>query len=159
MMKWKLALSKWPWFLISVLIVLCDQLTKYWAFQTLIPFTPKAILPMLNLTLAFNTGAAFSFLSGTGNWGSWFFMAFSALMSIALAVWMFTLEKTARLQLIALSLILGGAVGNLIDRILVGHVIDFIELYIGKYHWPVFNVADSAICVGAVLLFFSMRSA
>jgi signal peptidase II len=158
MNKGMLALSKWPWFLVSVLVVLCDQLTKYEAFQRLIPYSPKAIWPMLNLTLAFNTGAAFSFLSGTGSWGTWFFTVFSALMSFAIAIWMFSLPKTARLQLIALSLILGGAVGNLIDRVLLGHVIDFVDFYIGNYHWPVFNLADSAICIGAVVLFFSWKS-
>ena len=156
MNKWMTALSKWPWFLISMLVILFDQVTKCWALQMLIPYQPKAIWPMLNLTLAFNTGAAFSFLSSAGNWAVWFFTGFSAVMSIFIAVWMQRLPRTERLQLVALSLILGGAVGNLIDRILLGHVIDFIDVYFGNYHWPAFNLADSAICIGALLMLVSL---
>lgn len=156
MKKWMMALSNWPWFAISMLVILFDQVTKYWAFQTLIPYQSKAIWPMLNLTLAFNTGAAFSFLSSRGDWAVWFFTSFSAVMSIIIAVWMLRLPRTARLQLVALSLILGGAVGNLIDRILLGHVIDFIDVYFGNYHWPAFNLADSAICMGALLMLLTL---
>ena len=144
--------NKWAFYILSLLIILLDQATKYVAFNNLTPYQPEAIFPMLNLTLAFNTGAAFSFLSSTGDWHRWFFASFSALMSLVIIVWMYKTPRTARLQLLALSLILGGALGNLVDRILLGHVIDFIDVYYANYHWPAFNLADSAICVGALLL-------
>lgn len=149
-------MKKWPWFVLSVVVILLDQVSKYWAFKTLIPYQPEAMLPMVNLTLAYNTGAAFSFLSGTGDWHRWFFTGFSALMSLVLMIWIIRIPQTARLQLSALSLILAGALGNLIDRMLLGHVIDFIDVYYTHYHWPVFNLADSAICVGAILLLIDM---
>ena len=113
-------------------------------------------MPMVNFTLAFNTGAAFSFLSGTGDWHRWLFTGFSAVMSVAIFVWIIRLPSTARMQAAGLSLILAGAVGNLMDRILLGHVIDFIDVYYSHYHWPAFNIADSAICVGAFLLILDM---
>ena len=147
---------KWLFFVVSLLVILLDQATKYWAFKSLTPYQPETILPMLNLTLAFNTGAAFSFLSSTGDWHRWFFASFSGLMSIAIIVWMRQSPTTARLQLMALSLILGGAIGNLVDRILLGHVIDFIDVYYANYHWPAFNIADSAICIGALLLLIDL---
>lgn len=145
-------MRKLPWFLFSLVVILLDQASKYWALKTLIPYQPEAVMPMVNFTLAYNTGAAFSFLSGTGDWHRWFFTGFSALMSCALAIWIIRVPTSARLQLVAISLILAGAVGNLIDRIVLGHVIDFIDVYYTHYHWPVFNLADSAICLGAVLL-------
>ena len=149
-------MKKWPWFIFGVVVILLDQASKYWVLQTLIPYEPEAMFPMVNFTLAFNTGAAFSFLSGTGDWHRWLFTGFSAVMSIVLMVWIIRLPKTAYLQLLALSLILGGALGNLVDRIFLGHVIDFIDVYYTHYHWPAFNLADSAICVGAFLLLIDM---
>lgn len=149
-------MKKWPLFLFSVVVILLDQSTKYWAFRTLIPYQPEAVLPMVNLMLAYNTGAAFSFLSGTGDWHRWLFTGFSAVMSLVISVWMIRLPQSARLQLVGLSLILAGAVGNLVDRLLLGHVIDFIDVYYAHYHWPAFNLADSAICVGAFLLLVDM---
>lgn len=136
----------------AILIVVLDQLSKYWAYATLIPYQPVTVMPMVNLTLAFNTGAAFSFLSQAGEWHRWFFVAFSSIVSLVLIIWLIKAPTKERLQLASLSFILGGAVGNLLDRILVGHVIDFIDLYYKNYHWPIFNLADVAICTGAVLL-------
>lgn len=147
--------GKYGWFLVSLLVILFDQVSKYAALKTLTAYHPKAIMPMLNLTLAFNTGAAFSFLSDAGLFGAYFFAIFSGLMSIAITVWMIRLPSKDYLSLCSLSFILGGALGNLIDRVLLGHVIDFIECYVGNYHWPVFNLADSAICIGALLLLVS----
>lgn len=149
-------MKKWYGFSICLVVILLDQISKYWVLKNLIAYQPLKIIPMLNLTLAYNTGSAFSFLSNSGDWHRWFFTGFSSLMSIVLMVWMIRLPTRATLQLIGLSLILGGAVGNLIDRVLLGHVIDFIDVYYQTHHWPVFNIADSAICVGAVLLFFSL---
>ncbi len=151
-------MKKWGWFLISLLIILIDQGSKYWAAQTLVPYQPNPLLPCLNFTLAFNTGAAFSFLSGAGGWHRWFFAGFSLIMSTVLVVWIARLPKTARLQSLALACILGGAVGNLIDRMVLGYVIDFIELYYQNHHWPVFNVADMAICLGAFLLLIDITT-
>lgn len=145
-------MKKWGWFAATLLVICLDQATKYWASLDLTPYQPVAIFPMFNFTLAFNTGAAFSFLHNAGEWHRWFFSGFSLVMSIALIVWIVRLPSTARLQLLALSMILGGAIGNLIDRALYGFVIDFIDVYYKQYHWPVFNIADSAICIGAFLL-------
>lgn len=145
-------MKKWLWFIVSLCIILLDQASKYWAITSLSPLEPKDILPVLSLTLAYNTGAAFSFLSGAGDWHQWFFVGFSSIMSLVLIGWMFRAKQSSYLLLLALSLILGGALGNLIDRLALGHVIDFIDVYYKQYHWPVFNLADTAICIGAALL-------
>jgi len=145
-------MKKWPWFLVSLVVVLADQLSKYWASISLEPYQAKPIIPMLNLTLAFNTGAAFSFLNGAGGWHRWFFALFSLVMSVVLVVWLLRIPGKERLQSLAISLILGGALGNLYDRARYGFVVDFIDVYYKNHHWPVFNLADSAICIGAVLL-------
>lgn len=149
-------MKKWPWLLLSVVVIVVDQWSKYWAKTHFIPYQPEALIPMVNFTLAYNTGAAFSFLSGTGGWHRWFFAAFSVVMSLFLLFWLIKLPKSAKLPTIGVSLILGGAIGNLWDRALLGHVIDFIDLYYQNYHWPVFNLADSAICLGAMLLLYDL---
>ena len=152
-------MKKWHWFVLSFIVILMDQASKYFISAGLTPYQPVAISPMLNLTLAYNSGAAFSFLSHAGQWHHWFFIGFSLIMSMALIIWIIRLASTERLQLLALSLILGGAIGNLIDRLFFGSVIDFIDVYYKHHHWPVFNLADSAICIGAFLLFIDlMRS-
>lgn len=143
-------------FCLSILVIVLDQISKHWVLTNLVPYQPKMVVPMFNLMLAFNTGSAFSFLSQAGQWHHWFFLGFSFTMSMVLIVWILRLSKAAIIQLIALCLILGGAVGNLIDRILMGHVIDFIQVYYKTHYWPVFNIADSAICIGAVLLLFEV---
>ncbi|MFY7697925.1 MAG: signal peptidase II [Legionella sp.] len=140
------------WFVLSFIIVALDQGSKCLMNRWLLPYEPQPIMPMFNLNLAYNSGAAFSFLSNAGEWHRWFFVSFSFIMSAVLIIWMLRLPRQALLQLTAISLILGGAVGNLIDRAWQGYVIDFIDFYYGSYHWPVFNIADSAICLGAFLL-------
>ncbi|MCE3044852.1 signal peptidase II [Legionella sp. 16cNR16C] len=149
-------MKKWHWFIISILVIALDQISKYWASTHLVAYQPEPLIPMVNFTLAYNTGAAFSFLSGTGSWHRWFFAGFSIVMSIALIIWLVRLPNKAILQSLAVSLILGGAIGNLYDRALLGHVIDFIDVYYQNYHWPVFNVADSAICLGAFFLLLDL---
>ncbi len=139
-------------FLLVSLIIIADQWSKHWAQLSLLPYQAKPLAPFVNFTLAYNSGAAFSFLSDSGSWHRWFFTVFSGVMSIILAMWIIRLPKKATLQGTALSLILGGALGNLYDRAFSGQVIDFIDLYFKNYHWPVFNIADSAICLGAFLL-------
>lgn len=141
--------TKWYWFVLSILIVLGDQLSKYWAEVALIPYKPVEIFPFLNFTLAYNTGAAFSFLDGAGGWHQLFFAGFSMIMSLVLIIWLYRIPKQAYLLSAAISLILGGAIGNLIDRAFYGYVIDFIDVYYEYHHFATFNVADAAICVGA----------
>lgn len=145
-------MKKWYWFILSIAVVIADQASKYWVGVSLIPYKPVPVIPMLNITLAYNTGAAFSFLSGAGDWHRWFFAGFSLLVSILLIIWLFRTPVQDRIQSAGLSLILGGAVGNLIDRGLQGYVIDFIDVYYEHHHFATFNLADSAICIGAALL-------
>ena len=141
-----------PWLGLSLLIVVLDQITKVLATKHLIYLQAKPLFPGLNLTLVHNTGAAFSFLSEAGGWQRWFFIALTIGVSIALVYWLATLSRKRRWLAVALALVLGGALGNLWDRITMGYVIDFIDVYYGTMHWPAFNVADSAISVGAVML-------
>ena len=144
--------SRWRWLGLSGLVILLDQVSKFAAEHWLTPYEPLAVLPSVNLTLLYNPGAAFSFLAGAGGWQRWLFVALAVAVSAALLVWLWRLRPGERLLGLALSLVLGGAVGNLVDRLLHGHVVDFIDLYWRDWHWPAFNVADSAITVGAVLL-------
>ena len=116
------------WLGLSVLVITFDQLTKYLAEANLVYAEPVAVLPSFNLTLLYNTGAAFSFLSQAGGWQRWFFVTVSFAASVALVYWLRRLKPEQWLLALALALILGGAVGNLIDRLLFGHVIDFIQL-------------------------------
>lgn len=149
-------MKKGWWFFLSLLVILADQASKYWALSSLVAYQPEPLMPMVNFTLAYNTGAAFSFLSGVGGWHRWFFAVFSTIMSVVLVVWLIRLPSRAVLQCLALSLILGGAIGNLYDRAVLGHVVDFIDVYYQNHHWPVFNIADSAICLGVFFLILDM---
>ena len=146
-----MATRRWYWWLSGSVIVL-DQVTKFLA-ETLLTFhQPVPVLPSFNLLLTYNTGAAFSFLAGAGGWQRWFFLGLGSLVSIGLIVWLRRLKPTETRLAAALALILGGAIGNLIDRAWLGQVIDFIQLYYQHWYWPAFNLADSAITVGAALL-------
>ncbi len=151
-------MKKWHYIIISLIICLLDQLSKYFVLNNLEPYSSIAIMPAVDFTLVFNTGSAFSFLSNSGSWHLWFFLLFSLIMSVVIFIWIMQTPLLQSRQLLSLSFILGGAVGNLIDRIHYGHVIDFIDLYYNKYHWPAFNIADSAICIGAIILLFSLNS-
>jgi len=141
---------RWLW--LSAFVVLLDQATKVAAETWLTSFQPVPVLPSLNLTLVYNTGAAFSFLAGAGGWQRWFFVGIALVVGVGIVVWLGRLKPGERVVAAGLSLVLGGAVGNVIDRIAYGHVIDFIDAYYGSWHWPAFNAADSAISVGAALL-------
>ena len=149
-------MSKGIWFFVSLLVIGLDQLSKHWVLTHLVPYQSESLLPMLNLTLAYNSGAAFSLLSSSGEWHRWFFAGFGLLMSGLIAIFIIRLPKGMYLQLLALSLILGGALGNLLDRYFIGYVVDFIDVYYKTHHWPVFNIADSAICIGGGLLFIDL---
>ena len=141
---------KWLW--ISIVVVAFDQITKAVAVDQLQLYQSVAVFSGFNFTLMHNVGAAFSFLSDASGWQRWLFTAISIVVSVAIIVWMKRLPKEQRLTAIALALILGGAIGNLWDRITLGYVIDFIDVYYESHHWPAFNVADSAISAGAALL-------
>jgi signal peptidase II len=143
---------KWLW--LSVAIIVLDQLTKFWASSGLDYSVPVAIIPMFNLTLMHNTGAAFSFLSQAGGWQRWFFAAIAIIVSVVLVIWLKALKREQTLLAIGLALLLGGALGNLWDRLFLGYVVDFIDVYYGNWHWPAFNIADAAISIGAALLIF-----
>lgn len=141
---------KWLW--ISGLVLILDQFTKLIADNLLVMFEPVSLLPFLNLSKVYNAGAAFSFLSQADGWQRWFFIGITLFVAVVIVIWLARLSPTQRRLGLSLSLILGGAMGNLIDRLVYGHVIDFIDVYYGSWHWPTFNVADSAITIGAVLM-------
>ncbi|HKK16996.1 MAG TPA: signal peptidase II [Gammaproteobacteria bacterium] len=140
------------WLFLSLLIVLLDQASKFLASNSLELHVAVPMLPGLNMTLMHNTGAAFSFLSQAGGWQRWFFILLAAGVSIFITIWLAKLHPRQRWLACSLALILGGAIGNLLDRIMFGYVVDFIDVYYRDMHWPAFNIADSAITVGAILL-------
>jgi signal peptidase II len=141
----------WPWFLGSAGIIVADQLTKWLVLARFAPGERLEVAPFFNLVLAFNKGAAFSFLAGAGGWQTPLLAAFALVACVVVTVLL--LRSPGRTLFCAgLALILGGALGNLIDRLRLGHVVDFLDLHAAGWHWPAFNVADSAITVGAALL-------
>lgn len=136
---------------LALLILALDQLTK-WLAVSYLATGPVALLPFFDLELAYNTGAAFGFLNSAGGWQRWFFVGIAAVVSVVIVATVRRL-KQGELQLaVALLLVLGGAIGNVIDRIRLGKVVDFLHFFVGQWEWPNFNVADSAICIGAALL-------
>ncbi len=141
---------KWLW--VSVVVLLVDQCTKLLADAMLVLYQPVAVIPYFALMKAYNSGAAFSFLSEASGWQRWFFVALAMVVIGVLLVWLRRLPAAEMRTRLALVLILGGAAGNLIDRLVYGYVIDFIDIYYDNWHWPAFNVADAAISVGAFLL-------
>lgn len=143
------------WLTIAAAVFSLDRATKHWAVDLLQPYQPVPVAPFLNLTLVYNPGAAFSLLSDAGGWQRWFFAIFSGLVALLLLVWLHRLPRDQVWLPIAFSLILGGALGNLWDRLTLGFVVDFIDVYYGTWHWPAFNVADAAISTGAVMLLLS----
>ncbi len=140
------------WLWLSGLVIVLDQISKWLAERFLEPFVPVPVMPSFNLTLVYNKGAAFSFLSQAGGWQRWFFSGLAIAVSVFIILWLRRLHARDTWTAAGLSLVLGGAVGNLIDRLIYGHVIDFIDVFYSTYHYPTFNVADSAITVGAALL-------
>jgi signal peptidase II len=141
-----------PWLWLGAGVLVADQLTKIAAVDHLVAQQALPVAPSLNLTLTFNRGAAFSFLGDAGGWQRWLFVAIAVVVTVLLAVWLARLPRRARWTGASIGLVIGGAVGNLVDRLLRGAVVDFVDVYYGTWHWPAFNVADSAICVGAAIL-------
>lgn len=140
-------------FSIIIFIFFLDLITKNYALSSLIINHSISINNFLNFTLAFNHGAAFSFLSNAGGWQRWFFIIFSVIVILIIT---YILVKEKNSQYIAFSFVIGGAIGNLYDRILYGYVIDFIEFHYNSFFWPIFNIADIAISIGIILLLYSM---
>jgi signal peptidase II len=136
---------KWLW--ISLLVVVLDQATKLIAESLLTPHQAVNLLPFFDWYLTYNTGAAFSFLANAGGWQRWLFTAIAIVISVVIVQWIRKLPPEETMTAFSLSLILGGAIGNLIDRVYLGHVIDYIQVWLGNYPWPAFNIADAAISV------------
>ncbi len=144
--------SLWPWLGVALIVIVLDQLTKTMILQYFQYGDSRYVSSFFNIVRAHNTGAAFSFLAGASGWQRWFFIGLGFVAAIFI-VWMLRSHGGQKMFAWALSLILGGALGNVIDRILHGYVVDFIQVHWGaKYYFPSFNVADSAITVGAALL-------
>jgi len=142
------------YFFLSLLLILLDQITKLLVYGYIKPYNSIIINDFFSLTHVHNYGAAFSFLADQSGWQRYFLSGFSLLASIAIIIWMYRIEASHVLKLSALSILLAGAVGNLIDRFFLGFVIDFIDLHYQTFYWPVFNVADILIAVGVALLLF-----
>ncbi|MBK7423641.1 MAG: lipoprotein signal peptidase [Propionivibrio sp.] len=139
------------WLTLAGVIIVLDQISKWIVLGALQPGDSRYVAPFFNWVLTFNSGAAFSFLSDAGGWQRWFF----TVLALGVSVWIVSLLRrhTSEFRLsLALTLVLGGALGNVIDRIRFGAVVDFIQWHVAGYYWPAFNIADSAITVGAILL-------
>lgn len=141
---------RWLWLTLAVLVI--DQLTKIGVAGNLSLYERIDVMPWLNVVYVHNPGAAFSFLSDAGGWQRWLFSLLALAISVLLVGWLARLPASDKWQGSAFALIIGGALGNLIDRARLGHVIDFIDFHVGQWHWPAFNVADSAIVVAAAIL-------
>ncbi|WP_371186366.1 signal peptidase II [Thalassotalea maritima] len=143
---------RWLW--LALLLLIIDQVTKHWVAATFNYREVIEVMPFFNLTYVHNPGAAFSWLADQSGWQRWFLSAVAIVVSVMLIIWMRKTPKQQALISIAFALILSGAIGNVIDRLMFGYVIDFLDFYIGNKHWPAFNVADSAIFVGAALMIY-----
>jgi len=142
--------AAWLW--LSVAVVALDQVTKFLVTRFLQLYERVEVLPVLDFTQLHNTGAAFSILAGASGWQRSFFITLGSAVSVLLTVWLWRVPRGERLLPISLALIIGGAVGNVIDRVRLGYVVDFIHAHWGAAYFPAFNIADSAITIGAVLL-------
>jgi signal peptidase II len=146
----KFPMLKWLW--LAVLSLGLDQASKLIIDHVMQLYESHTVFAFFNLTYVHNTGAAFSFLSDAGGWQRWLFAGLAIGMSVVISIWLTRLKANETFIAVALSLILGGAIGNLVDRLAYGYVIDFLDIYYGNWHWPAFNIADSAITVGVVLM-------
>lgn len=147
-----LCLTGLCWLWISILVIGIDRGSKIWALQDLSLYQSLHVLPFFNFTLAFNKGAAFSFLHQANGWQTLFFCSLAFAVCLVIFVWLYHSKSYEYLSNFALCLIMGGALGNVWDRLVFGHVIDFFDFHLGEWHFAIFNVADSAICIGAFLL-------
>ena len=144
---------RWLW--VSLVVIVSDQIAKQVAETLLTPHQAVNLFPYFDWYLTYNTGAAFSFLADAGGWQRWLFTVIAIVISFVIVKWIRKLPAEETLTAASLGLILGGAIGNLIDRVYLGHVIDYIQVWLGSYPFPAFNIADASISVGAVLLVLS----
>lgn len=142
----------WAWLGVTALVILLDWYSKQRVSEALELYRPQEVFSWLNVTLAHNYGAAFSFLSDAGGWQRSFFIVLASVVSVVLLVWLLRLPRGEWRTGLGLALVLGGAIGNLVDRVKLGYVVDFIDVHFGGWHYPAFNVADSAITCGVILL-------
>ena len=149
-----LGMLHWLW--LTLLIIILDQLSKQVASAMLQLYQPIPVMPLFNFTLAHNYGAAFSFLSDAGGWQRYALAIVALVTSIGITVWLKRLPKDDPWMAVSLSLILGGAIGNLYDRVVLGYVVDFLDFYWNVSHFPAFNIADSAITIGAVMMLIDL---
>ena len=151
--------KRWTrWLLASAAVAALDLASKAWVSATFTPGEAHEVTPFFNMVLMYNTGAAFSFLAEAGGWQRWFFTLVAVVIS-AVIVHLLRTQRARPAVSAALSMVLGGALGNLYDRLTLGHVVDFIQLHAAGYYWPAFNAADSAITAGvAILIWDSLRS-
>ncbi|MBZ2170109.1 signal peptidase II [Marinobacter sp. F4216] len=148
--------SKLKWLWLAVLVIIIDLGTKAMATAMLTYATPVPVFPMFNLTLLHNTGAAFSFLAGADGWQRWFFVVLALGVSCVLVYWLRNLKRHETWMAVAIVLILGGALGNVYDRVVHGYVVDFLHFYWRDWHFPAFNIADTAITIGAAMMILDM---
>lgn len=139
----------WQWYALALLVLAFDQLSKLKALELLAYSQPVRVFDWFNFTLHFNQGAAFSFLSNAGGWQRWFFSALAIIVALVLVFWLRSLGRRQWPLALGLSLVLGGALGNLVDRLRFGYVVDFISVHYQSWYFPTFNIADAAISVGA----------
>lgn len=146
----------WRWYALALVVVLLDQASKYWMSANLEYGQPWVLTSFFNFTLHHNPGAAFSFLRDASGWQRWFFAVIAIVVSLVLVVWLARVAARKPLESLALALVLGGAIGNVYDRLVLGYVVDFISVHYKGYYFPTFNIADSAISLGAFLLIIDM---
>lgn len=150
----KLSELPWKWYGLALLVIILDQASKYWATQSFEYNSVERVTTFFYFTLRHNLGAAFSMFYDAGGWQRWALSIVKIVVSVALVYWIARLRNTKPVESAAFALILGGALGNLIDRALLGYVVDFIVFHYQQHEWPAFNIADAAICGGAALLIF-----
>jgi signal peptidase II len=144
--------TMWPrWLLLSLIVLVLDLLTKHWVSSNMVYGESRVLTSWFNLVSARNTGAAFSFLANAGGWQRWFFIVVTVIVTGVL-INMMRMQPRNRMLLASCALVIGGALGNLHDRLRFGYVVDFVQWHYGGWAWPAFNIADSAICLGVALL-------
>jgi signal peptidase II len=151
-------LVKTKWFGVAIILIILDQWTKHLATHNLPAFVSRKIIPFVNFKLTYNTGAAFSFLSSASGWQNYFFIILASILTLGICIWILKTSKYDWFKLTSLTFIVAGAIGNLIDRASYGFVIDFIDVYYKTWHWPTFNLADSFITIGVILLIIKITT-
>lgn len=148
----RLRVSGWAWLWVTLVVILLDRISKHWVITHLDFFESLRLLPFLNFTLAYNTGAAFSFFDSGSGWQNILLGSLAMIVGVIVLAWLKKLSRAERFICISLCLILGGALGNVLDRLLYSHVIDFIDFHLSDWHFAIFNIADASICVGSFML-------